>query len=251
MDIGFRNKTVLVTGATRGIGRQLADDFEKLGANLILTGTRAEEIERLNEDQKGKSSEQNVTYYCVDLSNEGSLLNFVQELRKYERIDVCVNNAAINRINYIYDTLYTDWDDILNVNLRAPFVILHSVSQIMKRNGYGRIVNIASIFGVISRQKRAIYSASKSGLVGLTRAAALDLAPHNILVNCVSPGFVLTELTRQILTEAEIKDLTASVPLGRMAVPEDISKAVLFLSSELNTYITGQNIIADGGYVNT
>ncbi len=250
MDIGFRNKTVLITGATRGIGKQLANDFGKLGANLILTGTRSEEIRKLNEDLEGKNNKPKVTYHCADFSNEGSLLSFIQELRKYERIDICVNNAAINRINYIYDALYTDWDDILNVNLRAPFAIIHDVSQIMKKNGYGRIVNIASIFGVISKEKRAIYSSSKSGLVGLTRAAAVDLAPYDILVNCVSPGFVLTELTKQILTEAEIRDLTASVPLGRMAVPEDISKVVLFLSSELNTYITGQNIIVDGGYVN-
>ena len=250
MDIGFRNKTVLITGATRGIGKQLAHDFQILGANLILTGTRPEEIRRLNEALEEKNNKPKVKYHCADFSNEGSLLSFIQELRKYERIDICVNNAAINRINYIYDALYTDWDDILNVNLRAPFAIIHDVSQIMKKNGYGRIVNIASIFGVISKEKRAIYSSSKSGLVGLTRAAAVDLAPYDILVNCVSPGFVLTELTKQILTKAEIKDLTASVPLGRMAVPEDISKVVLFLSSELNTYITGQNIIVDGGYVN-
>lgn len=250
MEIGFNNKTVLITGATRGIGKQLAHDFERLGANLVLTGTRPEEIKKLNEDLEKADNKQNIKYYCADFSNEGSLLNFVQELRKYERIDICINNAAINRINYIYDASFTDWEDVLNVNLRAPFVILHDVSQVMKRNGYGRIVNIASIFGVISKEKRAIYSSSKSGLVGLTKAAAIDLAPYNILVNCVSPGFVLTELTERILTEIEIKDLTARIPLGRMAVPEDISKVVIFLSSELNTYITGQNIIVDGGYVN-
>jgi len=250
MEIGFHNKTVLITGATRGIGKQLADDFQTLGANLILTGTRPDHIKKLNENLEKQDNKQNIKYYCVDFSKEDSLLNFIQELRKYERIDVCINNAAINRINYIYDASFADWEDVLNVNLRAPFVILHDVSQIMKRNGYGRIVNIASIFGVISKEKRAIYSSSKSGLVGLTRAAAIDLAPYNILVNCVSPGFVLTELTERILTEIEIKDLTARIPLGRMAVPEDISKVVIFLSSELNTYITGQNIIVDGGYVN-
>jgi len=250
MEIEFHNKTVLITGATRGIGEQLAHDFKNLGANLILTGTMPDQIERLNEDLDKKEKKQNITYYCADFSNEGSLLNFTQELRKYEKIDVCINNAGINRINYICDVTFSDWEDVLNVNLRAPFVILHDVSQIMQRNGYGRIVNIASIYGVISKEKRAIYSSSKSGLVGLTKAAAIELAPNNILVNCVSPGFVLTDLTESILTEDEIKDLKARIPLGRMAVPEEISKVIVFLSSDLNTYITGQNIIVDGGYVN-
>lgn len=249
MEIAFHNRTVLITGATRGIGKQLADDFQRLGANLILTGTRPDQIKKLNEDVEKRGQGQKFKYFCTDFSNEASLLDFVQELRKYDSIDVCINNAGINRINYIYDASLNDWDDILNVNLRAPFAILHDVSQIMKKHGYGRIVNVGSIFGVVSKEKRAIYSSTKAGLVGLTRAAALDLAPYGILVNCVSPGFVLTDMTRRILTEAEIKDLAARVPLGRMAVPEDISKVIVFLSSDLNTYITGQNIVVDGGYV--
>lgn len=249
MQIGFHGKTVLITGATRGIGRQLAGDFESLGANLILTGTRPDQIEELNRSLETEGRGKNIHYLCADFSDERSLLDFMQDLRRYDRIDVCVNNAGINRINYIYDAPLTDWDAVLNVNLRAPFLILHDVSRTMKSNGYGRIVNIGSIFGVVSREKRAIYSSSKSGLVGLTRAAAIDLAPYGILVNCVSPGFVRTDLTESILSEAEIRDLTARIPLGRMAVPEDISKAIVFLSSDLNTYITGQNIVVDGGYV--
>jgi len=247
MQIGFHDKTVLITGATRGIGRQLADDFERLGANLILTGTKPEQLGQ-GADEAG--NRRKVKYLCADFSDESSLLGFVKELEEYERIDVCINNAGINRINHICDASLTDWDDILNFILRAPFAILQVVSRIMSRNGYGRIVNVGSIFGVISREKRAIYSSSKSGLVGLTRAAAIDLAPHSILVNCVSPGFVLTDLTQRILTEAEIRELTGRIPVGRMALPEDISKVILFLSSDLNTYITGQNIVVDGGYVN-
>jgi len=246
--IHFKNKVVLITGATRGIGEQLARDFERLGAALILTGTKPEQIKELNENL-GKNNRENIKYLCVDFLNETSLLDFTHELREYNKIDVCINNAGINRIDYIYDTSLTDWDDIINVNLRAPFLIMREVSKLMKKNGYGRIVNIASIFSVISRQKRAIYSSSKSGLVGLTRAAAIDLAPYNILVNSVSPGFVLTDLTKKILTQVEMQDLASRIPLGRLATPEDISNVVLFLSSDLNTYITGQNIIVDGGYV--
>lgn len=239
MKIHFRNKVVLITGATRGIGKQLACDFNRLGATVIVTGTGVEQ-----------EKDGNVKYHCVDFSSEKSLLDFSLKLREYPKIDVCINNAGINRINYIYEASLPDWDDIINVNLKAAFAICREVSQLMIRNGYGRIINIASIFGVISREKRAIYSSSKSGLIGLTRAVAIDLAPFNILVNCVSPGFVLTDLTKKILTAAEIKGLVARIPVGRLATPEDISKVVLFLSSDQNTYISGQNIIIDGGYVN-
>lgn len=249
MEIQFQNKVVLITGATRGIGKQLALDFEKLGASLILTSTNAIQVKNLNQELE-KNNKQNIKYICVDFSNENSSIEFADQLSKYERIDVCVNNAGINKINYIYDTLITDWDNIINVNLKAPFLILREISKIMKKHGYGRIVNIASIFGTISKQKRVIYSTSKSGLIGFTKAAALDLAPFNVLVNCVSPGFVLTDLTKRILTEAEMQELVALIPVGRMASIEEISKVVLFLSSDLNTYITGQNIIVDGGYVN-
>lgn len=143
-----------------------------------------------------------------------------------------------------------DWEDIINVNLKSPFVLSREVAKIMKKNKYGRIINIGSIFGVISREKRSIYTSSKSGLIGMTKAIAVDLAPYNILVNSVSPGFVLTDLTKEILTSSEIKELELKIPLRRFATPEDISKVVLFLSSDLNTYISGQNIIVDGGYVN-
>ncbi|MGD0331022.1 MAG: SDR family oxidoreductase [Dehalococcoidia bacterium] len=250
MEIHFENKVVLITGATHGIGKQLAHDFGKLGAELILTGTRPDEIKELNENLI-RNNRKNIKYYCADFLSEDSLFNLTHELRKFSKIDVCINNSGINRIDYIYDTSLTDWSDIINVNLKAPFVICREVSQIMKKNGYGKIINIASIFGVISREKRSIYSSTKSGLIGLTRAAAIDLAPYNILVNCVSPGFVLTDLTKKTLSETEIKDLVKRIPMGRLATPEDISKVILFLSSELNTYISGQNIIVDGGYVNT
>jgi len=250
VEINFKNKVVLITGATRGIGEQLARDFEKLGADLILTGTNPEQIGELNKSL-AKNTGRNIKYYCVDFSLEDSLLGFARELKEHPRIDVCINNAGINRISYIYDTSLTDWEDIINVNLKAPFVICREVSQIMKRNGYGRIVNIASILGVVSREKRSIYSSSKSGLIGLTKAVALDLAPYNILVNCVSPGFVVTDMTKKILTGPEIEKLAEKIPLGRMATPEDVTKVIIFLASDLNTYISAQNIIVDGGYVST
>lgn len=249
MRIDFEGRVVLVTGATRGIGKQIALDFAELGAELILTGTHKDQIEMLNRNIE-KSRNLREKYYCVDFTDPASTGTFLAELREYDRIDVCVNNAGINRIEYVDKTKIEDWDDILSVNLKAPFLIIREVSKIMKKNGYGRIINISSIFGVISREKRTIYSASKFGLRGLTIASSNELARHNILVNTVSPGFVLTELTKIILSEQEMAELVAQVPARRFATPEEISKAVLFLASSFNTYITGQNIIVDGGYVN-
>lgn len=249
MQLDFQRQVVLITGATRGIGKQLAEDFSKLGASLILTGTNEAQIKSLRAKASG-FEESRTRYFCVDFTNPTSTGAFLEGLGRLERIDVCVNNAGINRINLLDECKEEDWDDILAVNLKAPFMIMRTVGKVMKRNGYGRIVNIASIFGIISREKRTIYSASKFGLRGLTVAGSNELARHNILVNAVSPGFVRTELTAHMLNDQEIAELTEQIPLGRLATPEEISRVVLFLSSSLNTYITGQNIVVDGGYVN-
>ena len=249
MNIDFKGQTVLITGATRGMGKQFADDFGKFGANLILTGTDIDKVEALNrEAEHGKQSSRK--YYAVDFTDSESTKTFVEAIEVYEKIDVCVNNAGINRINFIDETLLEDWKDILKVNLEAPFMITRAVSRLMKKNRYGRIINIASIFGVISKAKRSIYSTAKFGLRGLTVTSAIELAPFNILVNTVSPGFVLTELTKNILSEEEMRNLASQVPIGRFAKPDEISSVILFLASPLNTYLTGQNIVVDGGFVN-
>jgi len=249
MKIDFKNQTVLITGATRGIGKQLAEDFELLGASLILTGTKKTEIKALNNARKKRLGSK-IIYYCVDFTDQVSTEGFIKELGKYKKIDVCVNNAGINKIDYIDKTRIKDWNNIISVNLKAPFLIMRKIAKIMKKNKYGRIINISSIFGLISKRKRAIYSASKSGMHGLTLAASAELARHNILVNTVSPGFVLTSLTKSILSKKEIKELEREIPIGRLAKPDDISKVVIFLTSSFNTYVTGQNVVVDGGYVN-
>jgi len=243
--IKYDGQIVLITGATRGIGKRIAEDIAGLGASLILTGTNPDQVKTLNNTYADKRK-----YYCVDFSDEDSTGSFIEELKNYEKIDVCINNAGINRINFIDETLIEDWENIIDVNLKAPFTIIREISKNMKKNNYGRIVNISSIFGVISREKRSIYSASKFGLRGLTVAASNELAKYNILVNTVSPGFVLTELTRSMLSQEEMNELAEQVPAKRLAHPDEISRVVLFIASSLNTYITGQNIVVDGGYTN-
>ena len=159
-----------------------------------------------------------------------------------------VNNAGVNKIDTITEISVDDWDWINAVNMRGPFLLTQAVSEDMKKQNSGKIINIASIFSVISKVKRAAYSATKWGLIGFTKAVALELAPFNIQVNAVSPGFVDTDLTRKILGLENMKQLEETIPQGRLAQPEEIAKVVLFLCSDQNTYITGQNIVVDGGF---
>ena len=242
MKIDFSGKVALVTGGTKGIGKQIAADLLRLGADVYVTGTSSAPPK----DSPGGTER----YLGVDFTNRADTERFLGVVEKMERVDICINNAGINRINPIDETLVGDWDDISAVNLDAPFLVTRCVSKIMKKNHYGRIINISSIFGVISKAKRSLYSMSKFGLRGLTVSSSIDLAPYNILVNSVSPGFVMTDLTQRILGPVEMERMAKEVPIGRFAQPEEISRAVLFLASDLNSYISGQNLIIDGGFVN-
>ena len=240
MNIDFTNKTVLVTGGTRGIGASIVRHFENLNAEVIATG--------VNKDQLHKSINRRVKYHYLDLKNEKSISDFIEYISQRKKIDILINNAGMNKIDPIEKIKDEDWHNIYNINLYGPFLLTREISKIMKKNKYGRIVNISSIFGVISREKRAAYSSTKSGLIGLTKATALDLAKDNILVNSISPGVINTELTKNILGEKSMKEISSSIPLKRLGDPDEIAKLVLFLTSDQNTYITGENIIIDGGY---
>lgn len=239
----FSGKKVLITGATRGIGEAIADAFVAAGADLILTGTQQSVIDDLNAQSKPGRE-----YWCVDFGDPSSLDSFCKRIDNLDRLDVCVNNAGINRLNPIDQIDTDDLDAVLDINLRAPFHVCRSASRIMKRQGSGRIVNIASIWSVITKPGRAAYSASKFGIVGMTKSLAADLGRDGILVNAVSPGFIVTEMTAQSLSPDEQERLSNEVPLGRFGQPEEIAKVVLFLASDQNTYISGQNIVADGGF---
>ncbi len=242
MKIDFNNKTVLITGASRGIGKEIAKGFFRLGANIISTSTKPIKI-RIPENKRNKWK-----HIVVDFADEIALRDFFQKLINIKKIDILINNAGINEINTFTEVKKNDFVKINKVNLVTPFLISQKIVQKMKLNKSGKIINISSIFGVISKKKRASYSASKAGLIGLTKAMALDLASYNILVNSISPGFVSTELTKRILNEKEQNKLRNDVPLSRFAESSEIVNLVLYLSSKYNTYLTGQNIIIDGGF---
>jgi 3-oxoacyl-[acyl-carrier protein] reductase len=247
MTLDFTGKVVVVTGATRGIGKQVAEDLSSLGAYLILTGTNKKQIMDLNKAAAKRNEKKK--YYQVDFSDSLGVKAFLKELESFKQIDVCINNAGINRLDHFEDTKEEDWDAMVAVNLKAPYLLMRTVGKIMKKNQYGRIVNISSIFGVISKAKRSIYSMTKFGLRGLTVTVSNELAQYGVLVNAVSPGFVLTDLTRKNLSEKEQEEIAAQIPMKRLADPSDISRVILFLASDLNTYLTGKNIVVDGGFI--
>lgn len=243
--LDFSEQIVLITGATKGIGKSIASLFIERGAKVFITGTSQEcPLELKNE--WGDS----FIYLHADFSTKEGIDFFLLKLKKIPRIDVCVNNAGINRLNFLEDISDHDYEIMLSVNLNAPFKICQYLSSIMKRQCYGRVVNIASIWSVLTKNKRSVYTVTKNAIVGLTKSMAIELGGYSTIVNAVSPGFTFTELTKLNLSSNEIIELSAQIPVGRFADPIDIANVVLFLCSKENTYMTGQNIIVDGGFTN-
>lgn len=249
MHIDFSGQNILVTGATRGIGKAIADLIHAAGGNLVMTGTRAGQVKELN-DEVQRLGVKRKCYVHGEFSQEEALRSFLRQLPRFFPLHAVINNAGINRIAPAEEIADRDFDEVQRVNVRAPLLICREVIPRMKDAGYGRIVNVASIWSAVARPGRASYTISKCGLDGMTRVLAAELAPHNVLVNTLSPGFTLTELTESTNTPAEIEAITARIPLKRMARPEEIAAVALFLASSVNSYITGQNIFADGGYIN-
>ena len=217
-------KKVLITGGNRGIGKAIADKFADCGYEVI-TPTREE----------------------MNLEDPHSVELFI---KKNSNIcfDVIVNNAGCNDINLVEDIKDDELERMISINLMAPIQIIRGFVGMMKLQHYGRIVNIGSIWGVVSKEGRTVYSATKHAVHGITNTLAVELAPDNILVNTVCPGFTNTEMTKKNNSLETVKKIVENIPVGRMAEPEEIAEVVFFLGHESNTYITGQKIVVDGGF---
>lgn len=232
----LKNTTVLVTGGTKGIGFAVAEAFTQSGAKVFVTARN-----------KRMSLPAGVEFIEVDFANKESVEAFLNS-PLLQTVDILINNAGINKIDSFQEINEADFDEIMQVNVKAPFLLTQKIIPYMKAKQFGRIVNIASIFSHISKEKRGSYSTSKFGILGMTKAIAVEYAPFNVLCNALSPGFINTELTQTVLTADQIKELVSQVPMKRLGTSEEIAQAVLFLASPQNTFITGQNIIADGGF---
>lgn len=247
MVIDFTGKVALVTGATRGIGKAIAETLWVSGAEVYLTGTKQEEIDSLNAEVKAQGIERK-HYLCVDLSSEYSLKRFLMGINEIPRIDICVNNAGINIVREFTEVSFEEFMKVQQINVFGPRRILNVVVPKMKVQKYGRIVNIASIWSVINRPGRSSYGISKNAIHGLTKALSIELAADNIMVNSVSPGFTMTELTVNTNTPEQLVELGNKVAARRLADPQEQANVVAFLCSEQNSYMTGQNLVVDGGY---
>jgi len=237
MAMRFSGKKVFVTGASRGIGRAIAQAFQTEGA--YVTGTRT-----------GKDREPDDVcqeWVAADFTDMGQIKACADFVRHAEP-DVLINNAGINKIAPFAEINPDDFQSIQQVNVFAPFLFCQASIPAMARRGWGRIINISSIWGKVSKEYRASYSASKFALDGMTLALAAEHSANGILANCIAPGFIDTALTRQVLGEQGMQAVVSAVPSRRLGQADEVARLVLWLASEENTYITGQNIAIDGGF---
>jgi 3-oxoacyl-[acyl-carrier protein] reductase len=243
----FKDKVALVTGGARGIGREIALSFAKEGADVAIWDVEIKEAENTCVEiealgRKALALQVDVTDYPKVEEAANKILD------KLGKVDILVNNAGITKDNLLLRMSEADWDSVLGVNLKGTFNCTKAVSKLMIKQRSGKIINIASIIGIIGNIGQANYSASKAGIIALTKTAAKELAARNITVNAIAPGFIQTDMTTKLLEDIKEKMLEA-IPLKRFGSTGDVAGVCLFLASEQAGYITGQTIVVDGGMV--
>ena len=241
------DKVAIVTGASRGIGEAIAKQLSSCGAKIILIARNSDQLVAVKETiiSNGGIAES----IAGDVSNLNSISEIVTNtIDKWDRIDILVNNAGIARDNIIMRMKEDDWDSVMNINLKGCFNGIKSVARPMIKNKAGRIINITSVIGQIGNAGQSNYTASKAGVMGLTKSIAKELGSRNITVNAVAPGYITTDMTNELNDEVK-EQLKSSIPLGRLGTPDDVANLVCFLASDEAGYITGQTFNVDGGMV--
>jgi len=244
MKIDLSGKNALVTGSTRGIGRAIAEAFAASGARVGVVGR-----DQQRADEAAAAIGNGAQGFAADVSDTAAVTKLVDDVEKaFGSIDILVNNAGITRDNIVIRLKDEDWDAVQNANLRGAFASIRAASRGMIKRRTGRIINVASIVGLIGNKGQANYAASKAGLIALTKSVAKELGSRNILINAVAPGFIETEMTAKMTAEAR-EALGKQIALERLGTVDDVAAMVTFLASDLASYITGQVFVVDGGMV--
>jgi 3-oxoacyl-[acyl-carrier protein] reductase len=244
----LKNKNAIVTGGTRGIGREIAKTLAENGANIAINYRNYnEEIESLIEELESFGVK--VVAVKCDVSDEEEVNNFIKEVKdNFESIDILINNAGITKDGLIIRMNEKDFDDVINVNLKGTFNTTKAVSAVMVKQRYGKIINISSVVGVTGNAGQCNYAASKAGVIGFSKSVARELAARNINVNVIAPGYINTDMTK-VLPDRVKEEVLKTIPMKKIGEPKEVANLALFLSSNLSDYITGQVINVDGGMV--
>lgn len=246
MDLQLKDKIVLVTGSSRGIGKEIAGSFAKEGAKVVITATNIEKASKTAEEIKSNYNVETLAVEHNAKSSESCKTVVEKTIEKFGKIDILVNNAGITKDKLIIQMEDNDWKDVIDTNLSGVFYTSREASRYMLKARKGHIINISSVIGKMGNAGQANYAASKSGIIGLTKSMAKEFAPRGIRVNAIAPGFIKTDMT-SVLSEDSVKKIIDITPLKNIGKAEDIANIVLFLGSDLSDYITGELIAVDGG----
>ena len=239
--ISFKNKKILITGASGGIGNELVSKFICLGGNVMGTGTSTEKLDKL----KKKHSAIKVKKF--DISDHSRIEEFIENVNlELEGLDILINNAGTNADNLSLRMKDDEWKKVIDVNLTSTFLLSKYAIKKMLKNKFGRIVNITSVVGHTGNLGQSNYAASKAGIIGMSKSFAIEYAKKNITINCVSPGFIISNMTMNIAEKVKLY-LTSRIPMGKLGTGEDVSNCVAFLSSDQASYITGETMHVNGG----
>jgi len=242
-------RVALVTGGSKGLGKAMARAFALAGADVIISSRHQDELQAaLAEILAG--TPRRGEYLVADMANREEVGRLARTaLERMSRVDILVNNAGTNAPQAIDEISDETWDNVLEVNLSSVMALTRALVPQMKERRWGRVIHVSSILGTVSKEKRNVYSATKSALMGLARASALDLGPYGITVNCLAPGPFLTELPARLLSDAEKRAFADRTALGRWGEPRELMGPALLLASEAGAYITGETLVVDGGYL--